>query len=139
MLLRNYNSPGTFYNKPRLLVLIASIVISLSVVPFILPHLFHQHMIYHILMHLVALIISQFLAVVSIMAYLKSRTTRILFMTLGFVTLVVAEYVYLLNSTEDFHAMFIPQVNIELSHFILLIMIIFFGISFLKSPQVKQV
>jgi hypothetical protein len=90
-------------------------------------------------MHLVALIISQFLAVVSILAYLKSRTTRILFMTLGFVTLVIAEYVYLLNSTEDFHAMIISQVNIELSHFILLIMIIFFGISFLKSPQVKQV
>src|ERR671920_936567 len=95
LLLRNYNSPGTFYNKPRLLVLIASIVISLSVVPFIIPHLFHQHMIYHILMHLGALILSQFLAVVSILAYLKSRTSRILFMALGFVTLVIAEYVYL--------------------------------------------
>lgn len=90
-------------------------------------------------MHLGALVLSQFLAVVSILAYLKSRTTRILFMALGFVTLVVAEYVYLLHSTEDVHPMFIPLVNIELSHFILLIMVIFFGISFLKSPQVKQV
>lgn len=90
-------------------------------------------------MHLGALVLSQFLAVVSILAYLKSRTTRIFFMALGFVTLVVAEYVYLLNSTEDIHPMFIPLVNIELSHFILLIMVIFFGISFLKSPQVKQV
>jgi hypothetical protein len=140
LLLRNYsNSPGTFYNKPRLLILIASVVVSLSVVPFILPHLFHQHMIYHILMHLGTLILSQFLAVVSILAYLKSKTTRILFMALGFVTLVVAEYVYLLNSTEDMHPMFLSQVNIELSHLILLIMVIFFGISFLKSPQVKQV
>ena len=139
MLLRNDNSPGTFYNKPRLLVLIASIVLSLSVVPFILPHLFHQHMIYHILIHLVALIISQFLAVVSIMAYLKCRTSRIFFMMLGFITLVIAEYVYLMNSTENIHVVFIPQVNIEVSHLILLIMIIFFGISFLKSPQVKQV
>jgi hypothetical protein len=135
LLLRNYNSPGTFYNKPRLLVLIASVVISLSIVPFILPHIFHPHMIYHILMHLVALILSQFLAVVSIMAYLKSRTSRILFMTLGFVTLVIAEYVYLLNSTENFHVMFIPHVNIEVSHLILLIMVTFFGISFLKSPR----
>jgi len=86
-------------------------------------------------MHLAALIISQFLAVVSLMAYLKSRTTRIFFMTLGFITLVVAEYVYLLNSTEDIHVMFISHVNIEVSHFILLIMVIFFGISFLKSPR----
>ena len=135
LLLRNYNNPDAFYNKPRLLVLIASIIISLSLVPFILPHVFHPEMIYHILLHLVALIISQFLAVVSILAYLKSRSTRILFMTLGFITLVVAEYVYLLNSTEDIHIMSVPHINIELSHVLLLIMVIFFGISFLKSPR----
>ena len=35
-------------------------------------------------------------------------------MTLGFMTLVVAKYVYLLNSTKNFHVMFfIPHVNIE--------------------------
>jgi hypothetical protein len=135
LLLRNYNNSDAFYNKPRLLVLIASIVISLSVVPFILPHVFHPHMIYHILLHLAALIISQFLAVVSIMAYLKARTSRILFMTLGFMTLVIAEYVYLLNSTEDLNVMFIPQINIEVLHVILLIMVTFFGISFLKSAR----
>jgi hypothetical protein len=134
-LLRNYNNADAFYNKPRLLVLIASIVISLSVVPFILPHVFHPHMIYHIILHLVSLIISQFLAVVSLLAYLKSKTTRILLMTFGFMTLVVAEYVYLLNSTQDFDIMFIPHVNIELSHVILLIMVVFFGISLLKSPR----
>ena len=135
LLLRNYNNADAFYNKPRLLVLIASIVISLSVVPFIIPHVFHPHMIYHIILHLVSLIISQFLVVVSLLAYLKSKTTRILLMTFGFMTLVVAEYVYLLNSTKDFDIMLIPQVNIELSHIILLIMVVFFGISFLKSPR----
>jgi hypothetical protein len=56
-------------------------------------------------------------------------------MTFGFMTLVVAEYVYLLNSTQDFDIMFIPHVNIELSHVILLIMVVFFGISLLKSPR----
>ena len=135
MLLRNYNNSDTFYNKPRLLVLIASVVISLSIVPFILPHIFHPHMIYHILLQIVALILSQFLAVVSLMAYLKSTTSRILFMTLGFMTLVVAEYVYLLNSTENFHVLYIPHVNIEVYHLILLIMVIFFGISLLKNPR----
>jgi len=133
--LRNYNNSDIFYNKPRLLVLIASVVISLSIVPFILPHIFHPHMIYHILLHIVVLILSQFLAVVSLMAYLKSNTSRILFMTLGFMTLVVAEYVYLLNSTENFHVLYIPHINIEVSHLILLIMVIFFGISLLKNPR----
>jgi hypothetical protein len=92
-------------------------------------------MIYHILLHLVSLIISQFLAVVSLLAYLKNKTSRILFMTLGFITLVVAEYIYLLNSTEDIHVKFIPYVNIEISHVVLLVMVIFFGISFLKNPR----
>ena len=135
LLLRNYNNSDTFYNKPRLLVLIASVVISLSIVPFILPHIFHPHMIYHILLHIVALILSQFLAVVSLITYLKSMTSRILFMTLGFMTLVVAEYVYLLYSTENFHVLYIPHINIEVSHLILLIMVIFFGISLLKNPR----
>jgi hypothetical protein len=98
---RNYNNSDAFYNKPRLLILIASIVISLSIIPFILPHVFHPHMIYHILLHIVALIISQFLAIVSIIAYFKARSNHILFMASGFMTLVVAEYVYLLSSTEN--------------------------------------
>ena len=62
-------------------------------------------------------------------------TSRILFMTLGFMTLVVAEYVYLLNSTENFHVLYIPHINIEVSHLILLIMVIFFGISLSKNPR----
>ena len=111
LLRRNYNHSDKFYSKTRLLVLIASVVISLSVVPFILPHVFHPHMIYHIILHIASLILSQFLAVVSLLAYLKSRTTRILFMTLGFMTLVVAEYVYLLNSTENFRILFILHVE----------------------------
>ena len=136
MLLRKYNNDSnSFYNKSRLLVLIASTVLSISLIPFILPHVFHPHMIYHILLHLVSLIISQFLAVVSLLACLKSRSSRILFMTLGFITLVVAEYIYLLSSTEDIHVKFIPYVNIEISHVVLLVMVIFFGISFLKNPR----
>ena len=90
-------------------------------------------MIYHILLHIAGLIISQFLAVVSMLAYLKTKSIKILFMTLGFMTLVVVEYVYLLNSTDDVNGMSIPIINVEVSHIIMLVMVIFFGISFLKS------
>jgi hypothetical protein len=135
VLLRNFNDPDTFYNKPKLLALIASVVLSILTVPVILPHLYHTHMIYHIIMHLASLIISQFLALVSILAYARTKSVKILFMTLGFVTLVAVEYLYLLSSTENIYGMFIPTVNIELSHVILLIMVIFFGISFLKGAN----
>ncbi|MGE0243036.1 MAG: hypothetical protein AB7P56_03830 [Nitrososphaeraceae archaeon] len=134
-MLNSNNSSGIFYNKSKLLALIASIIISLSVIPFILPHISHVHMIYHILLHIASLIISQFLAVVSILTYLKTKSTKILFMTLGFTTLVVVEYFYLLNSTEDLYLMIIPIINIDVSQIIMLIMVIFFGVSFLKNLQ----
>ena len=134
-LLRNFNNAGTFYNKPKLLALITSVVLSILTVPVILPHLSHTNMIYHIIMHLASLIISQFLALISILAYARTKSIKILFMTLGFVTLVAVEYLYLLNSTEDIYGMFIPIVNIEISHVILLIMVIFFGLSFIKGAN----
>ena len=129
------NTRDIFYNKTRLLTLVASTVISLSFIPFILPHISHSNMIYHILIHLVSLTISQFLAVVSILAYLKTKSNKILFMTLGFMTLVVVEYFYLLNSTDDLYLVNIPVINIDVSQIIMLIMVMFFGVSFLKNPQ----
>lgn len=132
-LLRNFNNPDTFYNKPKVLALIASVVISFLTVPAILPHIYHTNMIYHIIVHLTSLIISQFLALVSILAYVRTKSVKIFFMTLGFVTLVAVEYLYLFNSTADIYGILIPITNIELSHVILLIMVIFFGISFLKG------
>ena len=135
ILLRNFNNTDTFYNKPKLLALIASVVISFLTVPVILPPIYHTNMIYHIIVHLTSLIISQFLALVSILAYARTKSVKIFFMTLGFVTLVAVEYLYLFNSTADIYAMLIPITNIELSHLILLIMVIFFGISFLKGAN----
>ncbi|MGB9169439.1 MAG: hypothetical protein WCB31_10980 [Nitrososphaeraceae archaeon] len=135
VLLRNFNDPDTFYNKPKLLALIASVVLSILTVPVILPHIYHTDMIYHIIMHLASLIISQFLALVSILAYARTKSVKIFFMTLGFVTLVAVEYLYLLSSTENIYGMFIPTVNIELSHVILVIMVIFFGVSFMKGAN----
>ena len=134
-LLRNFNNPDTFYNKPKVLALITSIVISFLTVPAILPHIYHTNMIYHIIVHLTSLIISQFLALVSILAYVRTKSVKIFFMTLGFVTLVAVEYLYLFNSTADIYGILIPITNIELSHVILLIMVIFFGISFLKGAN----
>ena len=135
VLLRNFNDPDTFYNKPKLLALIASVVMSILTVPVILPHIYHTDMIYHIIMHMASLIISQFLALVSILAYARTKSVKILFMTLGFVTLVAVEYLYLLSSTENIYGMFIPTINIELSHIVLLIMVIFFGVSFMKGAN----
>ena len=132
-MLRNYDKFDIFNDKPKLLALIASVVTTILSIPVLMPHFTHPHMIIHIIVHLASLIISQFLALVSLIAYTRTRGIKIMFMTLGFMTLVVVEYLYLFYATENIYGVFIPIVNIELSHVILLIMVTFFGVSFLKG------
>ncbi len=124
-------------SKPRLLGIIAAIVTSVLTIPVIFPHLLHSEMIIHILIHLVSVIISTFLIVVSILAYNKTKSTKILFMTFGFFALLIVEYMYLLNASDNIFELLIPNFNIELSHVILLIMVTLFGTSFLKGNKNK--
>lgn len=56
-------------------------------------------------------------------------------MTLGFMALVGVEYLYMFYATENIYGVFIPTVNIELSHLILLVMVTFFGVSFIKGAN----
>lgn len=124
-----------FNDKPKLLALIASVVTSILSIPVLLPHISHTDMIYHIIVHLASLIIAQFLAIISLIAYNRTRNTRIFFMTIGFMALVGVEYLYMFYATENIYGVFIPTVNIELSHLILLVMVTFFGVSFIKGAN----
>lgn len=108
------------------------------IVPVVIPHISHPDMIYHILVHIVSIIISTFLMIISIIAYNKSKNKKILFMTLAFSVLVVVEYLYLLNATDDVYLLVIPKLNIEVSHLFLLVMVTFFGISILKGQENKR-
>jgi hypothetical protein len=115
-------------SKPKLLGLISAIVIGVLAVPVILPHVSHVNMIYHILLHLASLIISIFLCVVSLIAYKRHRSSRLLFMALGFTSLVLIEYMYLIFATTNIEDIVIPVVRIELPHVILFAMLTLFGV-----------
>ena len=120
------------YSKPKLLAIIAALVIAALTVPVILPHITHPSMIYHILLHLTSLIIALFLSVVSFLSYKRRNEARILFMTLGFFALSLIEVLYLFHTTANIEDVIIPIVDIELSHVILLVMLTMFGIGVLK-------
>ena len=62
---------------------------------------------------------------------MKNRSVKLLLMALGFLTLVLVEAVMLLSATGNLNTI-IPQINIDISHFILLIMITLFGAGILK-------
>ncbi|MDQ3851910.1 MAG: hypothetical protein M3251_05720 [Thermoproteota archaeon] len=118
--------------KPILLGLITALVIGI-VAPLVVPHVAHPSMIYHILLHIAGLTIAIFLSIVSVLAYSRSTTTRMLLMAVGFMSLALVEFFYLLQAGGIAVAQFvIPAVNIELSHVILLIMVSLFGLGVLK-------
>jgi hypothetical protein len=121
-------------SKPILLGLITAIVISV-VAPFIVPHLDHPSMIYHIVLHIASLTVAIFLGVVSILAYVRSASSRLLFMTLGFIALAVVEFLYLLDSAWAGSVINISAVGIELPHVILLVMLALFALGVLRVSK----
>ena len=64
-------------SKPVLLGLITALVVGV-VAPLVVPHVAHPSMIYHIMLHLAGLTIAIFLSIVSILAYSRNRTARML-------------------------------------------------------------
>ena len=119
-------------SKYKLFIIISVSVISILAIPVIFPHLIHTNMIYHIFHHKVSLIIAIFLNVVSILAYKRNGGARLLFMSLGFLSLAIVEIMYLYYSTIEVEDTTIPGVNIEIPHIILLVMFTLFGIGVFK-------
>ena len=118
-------------NKPILLGLITALVIGV-VAPLITPHITHPSMIYHIVLHIASLTIAVFLSIVSALAYGRSASARLLFMTLGFMALATVEFLYLLDATGMMYVFDISALGIELPHVILLAMLAMFGLGVLK-------
>jgi hypothetical protein len=119
-------------SKPILLGLITALVVGV-IAPLVIPHVAHPSMIYHILLHMAGLTIAIFLSIVSVLAYSRNTTTRMLLMVVGFMSLALVEFFYLLQAGGIvIGQVIIPAVNIELSHIILLIMVSLFGLGVLK-------
>ena len=97
-------------------MLITASVFAILTGPIILPHIPDVHMISHILIHSISLIIAIFLASVSILSFNKRRSTRVLFMALGFSMLVIVEFLYFnISINNNIHSIIIPVVNIAIS------------------------
>lgn len=119
-------------NKYKLFIIISISIIAILGIPVILPHITDTNLIYHIFLHIVSIIIAIFLSVVSTLAYKRNGDTRLLFMTLGFFSLVVVEILNLFYSIMEIEDTIIPIVDIEISHIILFVMLTLFGIGVFK-------
>ncbi|HXX98630.1 MAG TPA: hypothetical protein VEL11_16130 [Candidatus Bathyarchaeia archaeon] len=111
-----------------MLAIITLVITSIMAVPVILPHITDTSTIYHILLHLASLIIAIFLGIVSILAYLRNRSSRLLFMMFAFVSLSIVEGMYLFDVSSNIEDIVIPGVDIEASHVIFLVTLTLFGL-----------
>lgn len=119
-------------DKPRLFIVISIIVVSALAVPVIIPHINHPQHFYHVILHIASLILSLFLFIVSISSYIRNGGSRLLFMSLGFLSLVIVETLSLFYATQGIQEILIPMINVELPHVILFAMLTLFGIGVLK-------
>jgi hypothetical protein len=69
------------------------------------------------------------------LAYARSTTSRLLFMTLGFIALAVVESLYLLETVWAGSVIGIYATGIELPHVILLVMLALFALGVLRVSK----
>jgi hypothetical protein len=125
------SEPHGSMSKSVMLGLVAIIVVGV-VGPLVLPHLSHPSMIYHIALHIASLAIAVFLSLVSVLAYSRSRTHRLLFMALAFMALGLVELLYLLDASSVISVFDFSALGIDLTHVILLAILTLFGLGVLK-------
>lgn len=77
--------------KSTLFSIIVFTVIGVLAIPLILPHIFHHFQLMHILIHLAGIAIASFMSIVSVLAYSKIRTKRMLFTLIAFSIFTGAE------------------------------------------------
>src|SRR5215469_3503724 len=115
-------------SKPKFFSVITVVITAIIVVPVILPHITDTSTVYHILLHVVSIIIAIFLGVVSMLAYLKKGSSRLLFMIFAFISRSIIEAIYLFDVNSNREDIVIPGVDIEVSHVIFLVTLTLFGI-----------
>lgn len=117
-----------FLNNKRNLFLVLSIVFVAAIVyPIILPHIHHPSMIYHIIIHIIIFEVSLFLTLISIYSYKKTKSKKVLFTSLSFGFLLVAGFLYLLETSNILGEFHLPYIEAELPHILLMFMLILFA------------
>ena len=85
--------------KSTLFSIVVAGVVGILAAPVILPHIFHGFHIAHILLHVGGITLATFLTILSVMAYGRMHSKRLLITIFAFSTFVLAEVVTLLDAT----------------------------------------
>ena len=85
--------------KSTLFSVIVAGIVGILAAPIIMPHIFHGPHIAHIGLHIGGMTLAAFLSVLSIIAYLRLRTKRLLFTAIAFGIFIGAETAMMVDAT----------------------------------------
>ena len=94
-----FNPQHILERKSTLFSIVVAGVVGILAAPIILPHLFHGFHIAHIGLHIGGITLAVFLSILSIMAFLRLRTRRLLFTAIAFAIFIGAETVLMVDAT----------------------------------------
>ncbi len=104
-------------NRSNLLTVIMFSIIGILAIPVILPHIFHEFQIFHILIHLCGISLAVFLSIISAIAYARVKTKRLFFTMLAFSLFVIAEALSLVDAAWQYTYYLGPFPAGEIGHF----------------------
>ena len=122
-------------NKTSLFLFLSITVTSLAIYPFVIPHVSHPSMIYHIIIHIISFDVALFLTTISFISYKKIKSKKILLTALSFGFLLFTEFLYLLQSSNLLGTFYIPLIEVEFPHILLLLMLGLFAAGVLKLER----
>ncbi len=119
--------------KSTLFSVVILAVIGILIAPIILPNLFHGAHTLHIMLHVGGMITAVFLTVVSLMAYIKLRTKRLMFTFIAFSFFIAAETVSLMDVTWPF-TFYLGQLSFpEIEHILIIGMLGIFTLAIFRN------
>jgi hypothetical protein len=92
-------------------------------------------MIFHIFIHIISFDIALFLTCISILAFKKTKSKKVLLTSSSFAILLVIEFLYILQSSNIFGEFLIPYIGGEISHILLLFMVSLFAMGVMKVEK----
>lgn len=118
-----------FETKSSLLsIIIFSLIAALSI-PVILPHIFQQFELFHILLHISGIGFASFLTAVAVLAYQKVKTRRLLFTTIAFGTFILSEIFSFIDAAWESKYYFWTVSSSEIGHLVMFITLLMFAMS----------
>ncbi|MGI0087606.1 MAG: hypothetical protein ACREBI_06560 [Nitrosotalea sp.] len=119
--------------KSTLLSIIIFALIAALSIPVIMPHIFQQFELFHILLHISGIGFASFLTIVAALAYRNIKTRRLLLTTIAFGTFILSEVFNLIDAAWQSKYYFWSFSSAEIGHLVMFFTLLMFALSVFRK------